>query len=91
MLALRSFERIEGDDIAYDDSAKEGKRERRASRRGRSSPPAKTPLTPPPIKSNATPFDFGAYMQDRGIKLSLNSKGEMTDDEDDEDYSPMRD
>ena len=86
MLALRAFERIEGDDIAYDDWVKDGKK---GKSKGSFAATGQDPLyTPPPIQSKATPFDLGAYMQDRGIRLSLNSKGEMTDDEDDQDYAP---
>jgi hypothetical protein len=69
MIALRAFERIEGDDINYDDWVKDGKK---GKSKGSFVATGQSPLyTPPPIKGKATPFDLGAYMQDRNIRLSL--------------------
>ncbi|QEH31569.1 hypothetical protein OJF2_00340 [Aquisphaera giovannonii] len=89
MLALRAFERLEGADMDYDDVVKKAEKGKSKSEFVST---GQNPLyAPPPIKSNAAPVDFGAYMQQCGIKYSIDANNDIADESDDEDYDPSKD
>lgn len=85
MLAMRAFERVDGEDLDYDDWSKktEGKKIK-----SEFVATGQDPLyRPPPITTKATPFDMTAYMQERGIGIGLDGKVKL-DDDDDDDFKP---
>ena len=79
MLAMRAFERLEGDDMDYDDWSKKGKGKKS---KGEFKETGQDPrYRPPPIASKATAFDLTAYMQERGIGIGLDGKVNLDDDD----------
>jgi hypothetical protein len=83
-LAMRAFERLEGEDMDYDDWVKKGTDKKS---KGEFKETGQDPLyRPPPITSKATKFDLTAYMQQCGIGIGLDGKVDL--DEDDGEYQP---
>jgi hypothetical protein len=87
MIAMRNFERVEGDDMEYPDWVKKGTNEKS---KGHFVDTGQDLLhVPPPTSYKPGKFEMTSYMQEKGVKVRLNKNMELDEDEpSDEDYDP---